>query len=80
MSEPVRPPLACRPSPPQVGRIPAARLPATRATVARHATVDLDEAAAPGHSPDLWGRCPAGQRGARRDAACGIILRSATPA
>src|SRR6476646_3433373 len=49
------PPLACRPSPPQVGR----------SAVASSST---------SQSPPLWGRLPAGQRGALQSAIPFLVL------
>ena len=61
------PPLSCRTSPPHGGRsavIDAALLPATS---------KIGESQAAGRSPPMWGRCPAGQRGARRNASSQTI-------
>ena len=70
---PLTPPLSCRTSPPQVGRLvkgtlPAQSLASENDMSPKHAVVTATRlkmtATYPAsRSPSLWGRCPAGQRG-----------------
>ena len=64
-----RPPLSCRTSPPQGGRLDC------RFCFRQSATLAIGETPNDGQSPPLWGRCPAGQRGATSSA----YFRSPSP-